>query len=77
MPTGDARLMEIARRVKSRMRDADTVARLGGDEFTVLMSGIATGDDAERVAAKLLECFREPVTVSGREIFITASIGVA
>jgi diguanylate cyclase (GGDEF)-like protein/PAS domain S-box-containing protein len=75
--TGDAALMEIARRIKSRMRDADTVARLGGDEFTVLMSGIATGDDAERVAAKLLECFREPVTVSGREIFITASIGVA
>jgi diguanylate cyclase (GGDEF)-like protein/PAS domain S-box-containing protein len=76
-PTGDAVLMEIARRVKSRLRDADTVARLGGDEFTVLMSGIATGDDAERVAAKLLECFREPVTVSGREIFVTASIGVA
>jgi len=76
-PTGDAVLMEIAQRVKARMRDADTVARLGGDEFTVLMSGIATADDAERVAAKLLECFREPVTVSGREIFVTASIGVA
>jgi diguanylate cyclase (GGDEF)-like protein/PAS domain S-box-containing protein len=75
--TGDAALMEIARRMKSRMRDADTVARLGGDEFTVLMSGITSVDDAERVAAKLLECFREPVTVSGREIFITASIGVA
>ncbi len=76
-PTGDAVLMEIARRIKSRMRDADTVARLGGDEFTVLMSGIGTAEDAERVAAKLLECFREPVTVSGREVFVTASIGVA
>ena len=76
-PTGDAVLMEVARRIKARLRDADTVARLGGDEFTVLMSGIATADDAERVAAKLLECFREPVTVSGREIFVTGSIGVA
>ncbi|MBE0417142.1 MAG: EAL domain-containing protein [Coriobacteriia bacterium] len=76
-PTGDAVLMEIGRRIKSRLRDADTVARLGGDEFTVLISGIATGDDAERVAAKLLECFREPVTVSGKDIFVTASIGVA
>ncbi|MBW6467591.1 MAG: EAL domain-containing protein [Coriobacteriia bacterium] len=75
--TGDAALMEIARRIKSRLRDADTVARLGGDEFTVLMSGIESADDAEHVAAKLLECFREPVTVSGREIFVTASIGVA
>lgn len=75
--TGDAVLMEIARRIKSRLRDADTVARLGGDEFTVIMTGISTAEDAERVAAKLLECFREPVTVSGREIFVTASIGVA
>lgn len=74
---GDAVLMEIAKRIKARLRDADTVARLGGDEFTVLMSGIGTGEDAERVAAKLLECFREPIAVSGKDIFVTASIGVA
>ncbi len=74
---GDAVLIEIARRIKAHLRDADTVARLGGDEFTVLMSGIGTGEDAERVAAKLLECFREPIAVSGKDIFVTASIGVA
>ncbi|HET6498360.1 MAG TPA: EAL domain-containing protein [Coriobacteriia bacterium] len=74
---GDAVLTEIGRRIKSRMRDADTVARLAGDEFTVLMSGIDTVDDAERIAAKILECFKDPISVSGHEIFVTASIGVA
>ncbi|MDY0087720.1 MAG: EAL domain-containing protein [Coriobacteriia bacterium] len=74
---GDTVLMEIARRIKSTLRDADTVARLGGDEFTVLMTGTSTTEDAERVAGKLSECFRTPVVVSGRDVFVTASIGVA
>lgn len=74
---GDAVLMELAKRIKKTLRDADTVARLGGDEFTVLMTGTSSAEDAERVAAKLLECFRTPVTISGTEVYVTASIGVA
>lgn len=74
---GDAVLIELASRIKARMRDADTVARLGGDEFTVLMSGIRSAEDAERVAHKLLQCFRDPVIACGQEVYVTASIGVA
>lgn len=74
---GDAVLIELAGRIKARMREADTVARLGGDEFTVLMSGIRSSEDAERVARKLLECFRDPVIASGQEVYVTASIGIA
>jgi diguanylate cyclase (GGDEF)-like protein len=73
---GDRLLVSVAERVRTCLRGTDTAARLGGDEFGVLLQG----DDARRaavVAERLLEAFRQPFTVQGREIFTTVSIGVA
>jgi diguanylate cyclase (GGDEF)-like protein len=59
------------------LRTSDTVARLGGDEFTILLPEITQVKDAPKVARKILNEFKNPHIVDGREIFITPSIGVA
>ena len=72
---GDRALLHAAERMGRALRSTDTVARLGGDEFAVLLPGAAdeAAAAAERIAAEL----RAPVLVDGREVFVTASIGVA
>ncbi|MBL8306371.1 MAG: diguanylate cyclase, partial [Rubrivivax sp.] len=58
-------------------RALEAVGRLGGDEFVALLPEVASDDDAERVAQRVLESLREPIFVSGQECFVTASVGVA
>jgi diguanylate cyclase (GGDEF)-like protein len=74
---GDELLMEASRRIASCIRPGDTVARLGGDEFAVLvhdLDGVAT---VERLASRILEVLGQPWWVAGREVFPSASIGIA
>jgi len=73
---GDEVLQVIARRVREALRTGDTVARLGGDEFVLLLTGLHTPEEAAVVARKVLEIVRAPVHVSGRDFFITGSIGI-
>jgi PAS domain S-box-containing protein len=58
-------------------RSLEAVGRLGGDEFVALLPEVASEDDAERVAQRVLETLREPIFVGGQECFVTASVGVA
>jgi len=74
---GDLVLAEVANRLRVTARASDTVARIGGDEFTVLMPDVSSREQAEIVAGKLVEAFREPLDVGGRSVKITTSIGVA
>ncbi len=75
---GDTVLEQVARRLVTAVRPADTVARLGGDEFVVLCGGLATLDQAEIVAARVSAAFERPVPVAGRgSVSVTASVGVA
>jgi diguanylate cyclase (GGDEF)-like protein/PAS domain S-box-containing protein len=74
---GDKLLQAVADRIALHIREGDTLARLGGDEFTVLLPGLADATDAARVADKLLEALRNPFELEGRELFVTASIGVS
>lgn len=73
---GDELLMEIARRLKEQMRDMDTVARLGGDEFTIVLPETDIVG-AERVAERLISAVRQPVRVRHKDLFVSASIGLA
>ncbi|MGA9836108.1 MAG: EAL domain-containing protein [Gemmatimonadaceae bacterium] len=73
---GDEVLQVVAARLRGALRETDAVARMGGDEFTVLAPVIHTVEDAVSVARKIRESVKEVVTVEGRELFITASIGI-
>ncbi len=73
---GDEFLVAIARRLEICLRDGDTIARLGGDEFTILLDGIKDYGDAQRVAERVQEVLEQPFALAGRELFVTASIGI-
>ncbi|MCC7167202.1 MAG: EAL domain-containing protein [Rhodospirillales bacterium] len=74
---GDALLKEAALRLPDSMRAIDTVARLGGDEFLIVLADLATPRQAETVARKLIERLAEPFLLEARELFVTASVGIA
>lgn len=73
---GDELLIEAAERLRGEVRSADTVGRLGGDEFIILLGGLRKALDAQPVAENMLSCFREAFNIQGRELLITASIGI-
>jgi diguanylate cyclase (GGDEF)-like protein/PAS domain S-box-containing protein len=73
---GDELLIAIARRLEVCLRDGDTIARLGGDEFTILLDGINDYGDAQRVAERVQEVLDQPFGLVGRELFVTASVGI-
>ncbi|MEU2156536.1 diguanylate cyclase CdgB [Streptomyces sp. NPDC019396] len=73
--TGDAVLVEVARRLTTCVRDGDTVARLGGDEFVVLADGLAAADAAD-LAVRLRSAIIPPIRVDGRAVRVGASFGI-
>ena len=74
---GDRLLQAAAQRLVKATRPSDTVARLGGDEFAVLLEGITTAGDVERIAAEITQSFNSPLLLDGSETPMAASIGVA
>ena len=73
---GDEVLVAVAERLSAAVRPGDTVARVGGDEFVMCCEDLADEDAADLVAARVSQRLNQPVVVNGREIFLTASIGV-
>jgi diguanylate cyclase (GGDEF)-like protein/PAS domain S-box-containing protein len=73
---GDELIKRSADRLREVLRGSDTVARLGGDEFAILLPGLKS-DETARVARKLLEAMRQPLLVAGRELRVSASLGLA
>ncbi len=74
---GDRLLQAAAQRLVKATRPSDTVARLGGDEFAILLEGIRSDTDVERIAKPITAAFNRPLLVDGRGIESTASIGAA
>jgi Amt family ammonium transporter len=73
---GDGLLVEVARRLRDALRTCDTVARIGGDEFTVLCEECPDAATAHAIAQRLNAALGEPVTLDGRAVFTSGSIGV-
>jgi diguanylate cyclase (GGDEF)-like protein/PAS domain S-box-containing protein len=75
---GDHVLVAVAARLQQSLRDGDTAARLGGDEFAVLCDDLVDEGEALQIAERLgAAVAAEPVNLSGRELVVTVSIGVA
>ncbi len=73
---GDELLQVVARRLADAVRPGDTVARFGGDEFVVLCEDLPGEGAAAALAGRLAETLSDPVTIAGREVAITVSIGI-
>lgn len=74
--TGDLLLVEIARRLESVRLAGDVIARQGGDEFVMLVH-VTGSADAEAIAQRLIDLVHDPVTVHGRALHVSTSVGIA
>ena len=74
---GDELLVAAAARLTTCVRPGDTIARLGGDEFAVLLEDVEALTDVIAVTDRIIGALRAPFRVSGREVFIGVSIGIA
>ena len=74
---GDELLVKVAQRLREVMRPGDVVARFGGDEFVVLCTQVTGLDRARQIAQRLLVTLAEPISITGEEVFVTASIGIS
>ena len=74
---GDRVLQAVAERLAACTRECDTVARLGGDEFTVVLGAISDPQHCAAVAQRILDELAKPLVLDGRELSVTASIGIS
>ncbi len=74
--TGDQLLIQIARRLTSLCRPEDTLCRLSSDEF-VLLRPNTHAEMAAELAERILPLMLTPYQVSGHELVLSASIGIA
>lgn len=73
---GDAVLRATAARIVAAVRKTDTVARVGGDEFVVVLTDLSEPGEAQNIAEKILRDISAPIVAGGREVLISASIGI-
>ena len=74
---GDRFLVALANRLTRIVRPDDIVGRLGGDEFTVLLDELRNPEDAIIAAERIQEALLTAFDVEGRQIYSSASIGIA
>jgi diguanylate cyclase (GGDEF)-like protein len=74
---GDRLLQAVAGRLRQCVRSGDTVIRQGGDEFIIILSDIASPQDAANVAEKIRHEMGTPYVVGGMELISSASIGIS
>ncbi|HUL96192.1 MAG TPA: EAL domain-containing protein [Usitatibacter sp.] len=73
---GDELLVNVARRLKSMLRETDVLARLGGDEFAILVEDLPRQRDAVELAERIHKELQKPVQLGHMEVAISASIGI-
>lgn len=74
---GDQLLVAVGARLSEMLRPGDTVARLGGDEFALLLDGVGTEEDGALAAQRIQTAFAKAFSVGGKELIVTASVGIS
>jgi diguanylate cyclase (GGDEF)-like protein/PAS domain S-box-containing protein len=74
---GDSILLTLARRLGRLLKPQDTLARLAGDQFSLILLSEKESERIIAFAETLRRALRAPITFNDREIFLTASIGIA
>lgn len=74
---GDAVLVGVAHRLQASLRAGDTACRFGGDEFTIILDQLNDRETALQIAERIVQVLQAPIKLSGRDVFITASVGIA
>jgi diguanylate cyclase (GGDEF)-like protein/PAS domain S-box-containing protein len=75
--TGDKLLKAVAQRIKATVRAEDVVVRMGGDEFIVILKNVRGPAEVNETAGRINEALSVPVSVDGRPLVTTVSIGVS
>jgi diguanylate cyclase (GGDEF)-like protein len=74
---GDRVLQSIAERLHKTVGDNGLLARLGGDEFTMLLEDVQSIEEVEAKSAQIVEAFQQPLTIDGRALATSASVGAS
>jgi diguanylate cyclase (GGDEF)-like protein/PAS domain S-box-containing protein len=74
---GDELLITVSSRLQLCVRPEDTLARLGGDEFVILLEKLQDECEAVAIAERVAQCLKTSISLRGRNVYTTASIGVA
>jgi diguanylate cyclase (GGDEF)-like protein/PAS domain S-box-containing protein len=74
---GDTLLAEVARRIRSCLREGDFLGRLGGDEFALLLQAADTPEAVAAIGRRIIELLEQVVRIDQHDIYVSTSIGVA
>ncbi len=74
---GDRLLKAASLRISPCLRDSDIVSRIGGDDFAIILSEIDRAENAVIAAQRIIKAMRDPFSLQGNVIYITASIGIS
>lgn len=74
---GDNLLKAVAERLSSHVRETDGLSRLGDDKFALIQAEMHSLDRLLAQVQRLLEAFRHPFTIAGREVLVGLNIGIA
>jgi len=75
--SGDQLLQQFGLRLRDALRKSDTTGRMDGNEFAVILPGIKDAAEAALAARKLLSALEAPFSISGKDVFAAASLGIA
>lgn len=74
---GDTILVEVAKRLKTLLKNKDIIARNGGDEFIITLTNVKNDKEAANFAELIIGTIEQPLDINGQDIFISTSVGVS